>query len=222
MSLIMQAIGDDFPQVRRKTRSPPWSNADSDGTGISPLELRYEFLRIRRPEHERRMLVSLDEVGQQVPIVVVQDVEIERYVVIDGHKRLRALRRLGRDAIAATCWDHSEAEALVVSRLVQTGESETALEQSWLLAELRGRFGRSMEELARQFQRSKSWISRRLALVDELPASLQERVRCGELTAHIAEKYLVPLVRANREACLQLVEALVLSFPLPIVQQKAV
>ena len=35
------------------------------------LELRYERLRIVRPEPERRLLASLAEVGQQVPIVVV-------------------------------------------------------------------------------------------------------------------------------------------------------
>ena len=37
------------------------------------LELRYERLRIVRPEQERRLLASLAEVGQQVPIVVHPD-----------------------------------------------------------------------------------------------------------------------------------------------------
>ncbi len=37
------------------------------------LELRYDRLRIARPEQERRLLSSLAEVGQQVPIVVVKD-----------------------------------------------------------------------------------------------------------------------------------------------------
>lgn len=37
------------------------------------LELRYERLRIVRPEQERRLLASLADVGRQVPIVVVQE-----------------------------------------------------------------------------------------------------------------------------------------------------
>jgi len=61
------------------------------------LELRYERLRVTRPEQERRLLTSLAEVGQQVPIVVVQDAANGQFVVIDGYKRVRSLRRLARD-----------------------------------------------------------------------------------------------------------------------------
>lgn len=170
------------------------------------LELRYDRLRIARPEQERRLLSSLAEVGQQVPIVVVKD--DEHFVVIDGYKRVRSLRRLGRDTVGGLCWECSESEALVVSRLWHTGEAETALEQSWLLRELHERFGLSREELARRFTRSVSWVSRRLALVRELPESIQERVRRSEIVAHAAEKYLVPLARANQQACLRLVEGI--------------
>lgn len=172
------------------------------------LELRYERLRVARPEAERRLLASLAEVGQQVPIVVVKDAAQDRYVVIDGYKRIRSLRRLARDTVAASRWPGEEAEALIVTRLMQTAETETALEQSWLLAELKERFGFSLEELARRFGHSVSWVSRRLALVQELPDGIQERVRRGEIVAHGAAKYLVPLARANRQVCVELVEAI--------------
>lgn len=172
------------------------------------LELRYERLRVFRPEQERRLLTSLAEVGQQVPIVVVQDQGNSRFVVIDGHKRVRSLRKLARDTVLANQWPGTESDALIVTRLMQTAEPEAALEQSWLLAELHGRFGLSLEELARRFGHSVSWVSRRLALVQELPDSIQQRVRHGEIVPHAAAKYLVPLARANRGACLELVEAI--------------
>src|SRR6516164_181585 len=172
------------------------------------LALRYERLKVVRPEAERRLLASLAEVGQQVPIVVLKQAAEEQFVVIDGYKRVRALRRLGRDTVAAGCWPGEEAEGLIATRLMQTAEPEMALEQSWLLAELHERFGLSLEELARRFNHSVSWASRRLALVRELPDSIQDRVRRGEMGAHGAAKYLVPLAGANREACLQLVEAI--------------
>ncbi len=171
------------------------------------LELRYERLKVTRPEAERRLLASLAEVGQQVPIVVVPQAAEGPFVVIDGYKRVRALRRLGRDMVEVTCWPGEEAEALIVTRLMQTAEPETALEQSWLLVELRERFAFSLEELARRFGHSVSWVSRRLALVRELPEEIQERVRRGEIGAHGAAKYLVPLARANRQVCLDLMEA---------------
>ena len=172
------------------------------------LALRYERLKVVRPEAERRLLASLAELGQQVPIVVVKQPADDQFVVIDGYKRVRALRRLGRDTVAAGCWPGEEAEALIATCLMQTAEPETALEQSWLLAELHERFGLSPEELARRFSHSVSWVSRRLALVQELPDSIQERVRRGEMGAHGAAKYLVPLARANRQVCLELVEGI--------------
>jgi ParB family transcriptional regulator, chromosome partitioning protein len=171
------------------------------------LQLRYERLKVVRPEPEKRLLASLAEVGQQVPIVVVGEVAGGWFVVIDGYKRLRALRRLGRDTVGASCWPGEEAEALIVTRLMQTAEPETALEQSWLLVELHERFGFSQEELARRFGHSISWVSRQLALVRELPEEIQKRVRGGEIGAHGAAKYLVPLARANRQVCLDLMEA---------------
>src|SRR5438132_9385706 len=181
------------------------SKAEGMELEFHQLELRYDRLRIVHPDHERRLLSSLAEVGQQVPIVVVKQDGDEHFVVIDGYKRVRSLRRLGRDTVGSFCWECSEAEALVMSRLWPTRDWETALEQSWLLVELHRRFQLSQEELARRFTRSVSWVSRRLALVRELRELIQERVRRGVIVAHVAEMYLVPLVRAYQQACFRLV-----------------
>ena len=78
----------------------------------------------------------------------------------------------------------------------------------WLLAELHERFGLSLEELARRFERNKSWVSRRLALIQVLPTTIQDSVRAGTLAAHAAMKYLVPLARANAQAATQLATAI--------------
>ena len=172
------------------------------------LALRDERLKVVRPEPERRLMASLAEIGEQVPIVGVAQAAEGPFVMIDGYKRVRALRRLGRDTVGASCWPGEEAEALIVIRLMQSGESETALEQSGLLDELQERFGFSRDELARRFGRTVSWVSRRLALIHELPDSIQEQVRRGEIGAHAAAKYLAPLARANGQACLDLVAAL--------------
>jgi ParB family chromosome partitioning protein len=175
---------------------------------LHQLDVRYEALRVRRPEHERRLLASLAEHGQQVPIVVVAGDETGRFVVIDGHKRLRALRRLRCDTVLATVWALSEGEALLLSRSLRQAEAETALEQGWLLCELRRTFGLDLATLAQCFDRSPSWVSRRLALVQQLPEAVQERVRLGEIGAHAAMKHLVPMARVDREACCALASAI--------------
>jgi ParB/RepB/Spo0J family partition protein len=171
------------------------------------LDLRYEGLRVRRLDRERRLLASLAERGQQVPIVVIVLAdEPNRFLVIDGYKRIRALQRLGRDTVRATVWDMNETEALILDRSLRTAEGETALEQGWLLAELHRSFGLGFEDLARRFDRSISWVSRRLALVQQLPESVQQHVRGGKIGACAAMKYLVPIARANRYACERLAE----------------
>jgi len=166
------------------------------------LDLRHEGLRVRRPERERRLLSSLADRGQQVAIVVIRLPEdSNRFLVIDGYKRIRALQRLGNDMVRATVWDMDETEALILDRSQRTAEGETALEQGWLLAELHRSFGLSLEDLAGRFDRSVSWVSRRLALVRELPESVQQLVRLGKIGAHSAMKYLTPIARANRYDC---------------------
>ena len=121
------------------------------------LDLRWEHLRVREPHRQRQLLASLAESGQQMPIVVVvAKNHDERYLVIDGHKRIAALRQLGRDTVEATVWPMSEAEALLLSRSLRLSPQESALEQGWLLSEMEERFGYSLDELARRFDRSAS------------------------------------------------------------------
>jgi ParB/RepB/Spo0J family partition protein len=162
------------------------------------LDLRWEHLRVREPHRQRRLLASLAESGQQTPIVVVVSKDnSQRYLVIDGHKRIAALEQLGRDTAEATVWAMTEAEALVLSRSLRFSPQESALEQGWLLVEMEQRFGCSLDELARRFDRSVSWVSRRLALVELLPETIQQQVREGTLGAQLAMKYLVPIARVS-------------------------
>ena len=165
------------------------------------LDRRWEHLRVRHPQRQRRLLASLAESGQQTPIVVVAADAPNRYLVIDGYKRIAALQQLGRDIVEAVVWPMREAEALLLDRSLRLSEQETALEQGWLLAELEQHFGYGLEELARRFDRSVSWVSRRLALVELLPETIQQQVREGKVGAHVAMKFLVPGARINLEDC---------------------
>ena len=153
------------------------------------LDRRWEHLRVRHPARQRRLLASLADSGQQTPIVVVAaECHADRYVVIDGYKRIAALEQLGRDTVDAVVWPMSEEAAVLLDRSLRLSEHETALEVGWLLAELELRFGYGLDELARRFDRSVSWVSRRLALVEVLPEAIQRQVRDGQILAQVAMK----------------------------------
>ncbi len=168
------------------------------------MELRHADLRIEDPARRRRLLAALAEQGQQVPVVVIA--ESERFVLIDGYLRVGALQRLGQDTVKALEWSLSEVEALVHRHHLSSG-SCSLFEQAWLLCRLHEQ-GLGFEELGRRFCRSKSWVSRRLALVKALPDAVQDKVRQGIVPGHAATKYLVPLARANKRQCEAMVVAL--------------
>jgi ParB/RepB/Spo0J family partition protein len=171
------------------------------------LDLRYQSLRRRSPEREKRLLASLAQHGQQTPIVVVA-AEGGAQAVVDGYKRVRALKTLKADTVQAPVWELPEAEALLLERQMRSADGDGPFEQAWLLHELVVRFALAQAELARRFDKSVSWVCRRLALVEDLPEEIQRQVREGTVVAHAAMKYLVPLARANRADALKLVAGL--------------
>jgi ParB/RepB/Spo0J family partition protein len=173
---------------------------------VHQLDLRYERLRVRQPARERRLLASLADAGQQMPIVVV--ITNAAYVVVDGHKRVRCLRWLHRDTVIAVVWDMPEAEALIFRQLLRTDATDSAFEQGWLLRTLHEEHGVALDVLAQRFDRTVSWVSRRLSLVRTLPDAIQQHVHDGHLVAHAAMKYLVPLARANAGDCLRFTEVI--------------
>ena len=96
---------------------------------LNALDLSYAGLRVRRPMAEKRLMASLGERGQQSPVVVVAGRKAGRYVVIDGHKRVRALSRLKADVVKAAVWEMEPAEALVRTYQMASGAGWNAMEE---------------------------------------------------------------------------------------------
>src|SRR5260370_6848068 len=98
----------------------------------------------------------------------------------------------------------AEAEALMLDRSLHRSERETPLEEGWLLVELEKCFGYGLDELAQRFDRSVGWVTRRLALVEQIPESVQQQVRAGEISAHVATKFLAPVAQVSVDDCQRL------------------
>lgn len=175
---------------------------------LEALDLKYARLSVRRPGAERRLLASLGESGQQSPVIVVAGQEAGHYTVVDGHKRVHALKRLKADVVKAVVWELPEAEALATSYQMWANGRRDVFEEGWLVAELHRGFKWSLGEVAERLVRSKSWVSKRLALVEELPDWMADEVAGGRLGAHAAANYLVPLTRVNGEDGRKLAESI--------------
>mgnify|MGYP001572481240 CR=1 FL=1 len=168
---------------------------------LDSLDMRYARLRRRHPQAEKRLILSMEEIGQQSPVIVVAGAEPGRYVLIDGRKRVRALRRLKADVVKAVIWELAGPQALVAAYQLQDGTGWNALEEGWLVWELVRGAGLSTSEAGRRLERSKAWVSGRLGLVESLPEAVQEGVRSGKIGACTATRHLLPFARANVGEC---------------------
>lgn len=172
---------------------------------VSALDVRYDGLRVRDRRREAQLMASLEEHGQQDAISVIAEGD-GRWVVVDGHKRVRALRRLRRDVAKAVVLEMPPAEALAAVYRSGSGPSYNAVEEGWLVYELH-RVGKwDLGKAAVSLGRSKCWVSGRLGLVEILPEGVLEGVRSGKIGAYIATRHLLPFARANAGACERLVE----------------
>lgn len=173
---------------------------------LEKFEPRFLHLRIVDPVVQTRLATSFEDYGQLVPVLAVETLLAPRLVLIDGYRRLAAAEELGWSRLDALVLPLDEREALLLHRHMKRTR-ESALEDGWYLHELLEGQGMSQHELAVQFHCSASWISRRLALVRDLPEEVQQAVRDGRLTPDAAMKSLVPLSRDNPEAARQIVAA---------------
>lgn len=176
---------------------------------IQELELKYRRLRLTDRSRHSQLVSALVEYGQQTPVLVVAvKGGAKPYVLIDGYARVAALTSLARDLVEAVVLPLGEPEALVFGHRLAAHRRPSVLEEAWLVRELIEGHGKNQVQLAASLQRSVSWVSRRLSLLRVLPEPVQEAVQRGVLSAQGAMKYLVPLARAKRRDCEQLVEQL--------------
>ena len=175
------------------------------------LELRFAQARLLEPRAIESLARSIEQSGQLIACIAVPEADSNRLILVDGYRRVLALRRLGRDTARVESWDCDLAQALLTV-LAQAGRrSFAALEEALLLQELVHGQGLSEREVARRSGRDVSWVSRRLELICGVSDSVLAAVRQGTLSTWSATRVLAPLARANSAQATQLLAALAAS-----------
>src|SRR5215470_1224190 len=166
------------------------------------LELRFSGARLIEPQAVERLARTIERDGQIVPLIVVgspgsSEAGTQRLVLIDGYRRVAALRRLGRDRAFVERWPCDLAEAVLGVLARTQSRSFAAIEEALLLRELTQGLGVSQREAARRCARDGSWVNRRLQLLASLPEAALAAVREGRLSSWAAARVIAPLARAN-------------------------
>lgn len=149
--------------------------------------LHFEFYT---QSHLASLVSSIKETGLLEPIVVYP-VGNGEYRIISGHYRVRAVRRLRWQQVlcrVVNC-DHRLAAVLYcTSNLLVRGLS--AMEEAYLISRLVAEEKFTLTEIGIMWNRSKSWVSRRLKLLLHLEPKLKKEIVGGYLSPRIAQELL--------------------------------
>lgn len=160
------------------------------------LQLPYASLRIPRRHLLDRLVLSMENHGQLVPVVVVAK-ETNQWILMDGYLRVNALRRLNKDTINCEVWNCDLTEALLMLLTEHQSRPWEAFEEALLLHELHTQHGMSQNKIAIKMGRDKSWVCRRLSLLEQLSEPILQAMIEGKLSKWVATRILAPLARAN-------------------------
>ncbi len=163
------------------------------------LDLRFAEARLIEPRAVEHLARSIERCGQITPCIAVREEGSERLVLLDGYRRIAALRRLGRDTAHIEAWSCDLTQALLAVLARNHGRAFAAIEEALMLRELVHGRGLSQNEVACRSGRDVSWVSRRLQLVCGMPDTLLAAVRVGTLSTWAATRVMAPLARANPE-----------------------
>ena len=159
---------------------------------IALLDLRYSHTRVINQDRLLSLAVSLDTCGQVRPVITAA-----QYVLVDGYRRVEALKICGKETVMAQVWDCGEDQALL--RLLCVQRRWDAVEEGAIIRELIRAHGLTQVQVARKLCKDPSWVARRLSLLDSLPDEILDSVKSGRVSSWAASRVLAPLARANTD-----------------------
>ena len=178
-----------------------WPDDELRALPLEALDERYRRYRLSVPEAEQAMAGSLRRYGQMSPVVVC--LREQRAVLVDGFKRLTAARSLrGLETLLARQVELDERSAkAAVYALNCVGRQPQELEEAWIVQALVREDGLSQVETAELLGHHKSWVCRRLALLEKLCEEAREDLQLGLLSPTIGRQ-LVRLPAGNQAEAL--------------------
>jgi len=171
---------------------------------VECIEEGLSRLRLVDPRAEARMEASLRSYGQLCPAVVARTPE-GSYEMVDGFKRLRAARRIGLSKLKVMVLEiGSRGRKAAIVELNRKGAPLRPLEEALVVQSLYREDRLQQSEIATLLGRHKSWVSRRIQVVEALCEEVIEHLRLGLVCIRLGRE-LVRLPRGNQASALSTV-----------------
>ena len=162
---------------------------------VADLGERLATLRLADAAALTAMRALLRRHGQLTPVRAFA--HGDALELFDGFKRLRGARGLGLRELRAVVVGVDVVEATVHMRELHAARGLTAFEEAWIVRALHREHHLTQGAIAARLRCHKSWVCRRLMLVEALDTSVQADVRLGLLTARAALE-IAALPRGNQ------------------------
>jgi ParB-like chromosome segregation protein Spo0J len=166
----------------------PYSTGQVRPIGLDQLGDQFRRYRLRTPQAVQAMAYSLRRWGQCAPIVACW--RNEKPQVLDGFTRWEAARQVqGMTTLSTQLIDVDDRQAkAAIYGLNQTGRRPHELEEAWIVQSLVREDGLSQVEVAELLGRHKSWVCRRLALLEKLSPEMRQELEVGLLSPTTARE----------------------------------
>jgi ParB/RepB/Spo0J family partition protein len=162
---------------------------------ILQIGMSYGRVRCLVPRQIEQMKASLTAHGQLTALVVVK--RQNKLELIDGFKRRRAAEQMGWTMLRAVSMDVDEqGQWPAMLALNRATHSMSVLEEALVLREMVA-MGMTQTGIGQMLNRHKSWVSRRIGLIERLHPELVEQIREGILPPG-AGRRLLALPQGNQ------------------------
>ena len=179
-----------------------WHEGITRPVALADLGQRYRRYRLADPEAEEAMAGSLRRWGQLAPVVAC--VRSEKLELLDGFKRHAAARQIAGMTLSVRVLEVDEPTAKAAILGLNRGQRATReLEEAWIVQGLVRDDQMTQVEAAHLLGRHKSWVCRRLALLEKLSVTVKEDLRLGLVGPSLARQ-LTRLPAGNQGALLAL------------------
>jgi hypothetical protein len=180
-----------------------WDEGSIRPVALSALGQQYRRYRLADPPAAEAMAGSLRRWGQLSPLVACA--HGQQLEVLDGFKRLEAAQQVvgwATLSVRVIAVDERLAKAAILG-LNRGQRPVRELEEAWIVQALVRDDGLTQVEAAHLLGQHKSWVCRRLALLEKLSVEVKEDLRLGLVGPALARQ-LTRLPAGNQQAVLAL------------------
>lgn len=170
---------------------------------LDQIDISLSGLRISRPAELEQMCHSMEHHGQLQPVVVRRLDAV--YQLLDGFKRYQGAEKLGWRSLGCIVLDVTLSHGVaMILKYNRGGKGLGDYDQALIIYSLCYDHGLDQVSISQLTGYSRSWVCRRLSLVERLSEQVQDALRMG-LIGNTLARHIVKLPCGNQQIIMEII-----------------